>query len=65
MFYLPKFLVAAKMVQSISEARRKIQEGALKINGERWSSFTIKSDEINEGDILQIGKKAAKCGKLI
>ncbi|MBN1794820.1 MAG: tyrosine--tRNA ligase [Candidatus Omnitrophica bacterium] len=60
-FYLPKFLVGAGLAQSTSEARRKIEEGALRINGAKYQDAEIAVDRVKVGDIFQIGKLSAEC----
>jgi len=57
-YHLPKFLVASKIVSSSSDARRKIEEKALKLNGEPWTQINIPTQKVRPGDIFQIGKKS-------
>ncbi len=59
-YYLPKFLVASGIVSSASEARRKIDEGGLRINGAPWKTYEIPAGKVKKGDILQIGKRSAE-----
>jgi tyrosyl-tRNA synthetase len=54
--WLPKVLADAGMVTSNSEARRLISQGAIKIDGDRVTSDTIKRSEL-EGRTVQIGKR--------
>jgi tyrosyl-tRNA synthetase len=54
--HLPKLLKLAALTSSTSEARRAIQQGALRINGEQVSNF---EDDflLKSGSILQVGKR--------
>ncbi len=53
---LPEILVATKMLSSKSEAKRKIAEGAVKINDKKVTDWQIKT-KLKSGDILQVGKR--------
>jgi len=54
-FALIASLEKGKAIQTRSEARRLIQQGAVKLNGEKITDVNnIKA--INDGDVLQIGK---------
>lgn len=53
---LPEILVAAKMLSSKSEAKRKIAEGAVKINDKKVTDWQTKT-KLKSGDILQVGKR--------
>ncbi|WP_027626798.1 tyrosine--tRNA ligase [Clostridium lundense] len=47
-------IASSKMISSKSEVRRLIQQGGVKINGNKIAEFKVAG--INNGDILQIGK---------
>jgi tyrosyl-tRNA synthetase len=49
-----RLLVSNKLVSSMSEAVRLINQGAVKINGEKVSSFNA---QLQNGSILQVGKR--------
>jgi tyrosyl-tRNA synthetase len=49
-----RVLVSNKLVSSMSEAVRLINQGAVKINGEKVSSFNA---QLQNGSILQVGKR--------
>lgn len=51
---MPRLLVAAGMAASLSEARRLIQQGGIKINGEKV--LDLQAEGLKDGDILQAGK---------
>ena len=59
-YYLPKFLLSSGVVSSHSEARRKIEEKALKYNGTPWTHHDILVKQVKVGDIFQIGKKSVE-----
>jgi tyrosyl-tRNA synthetase len=53
---LTKLLVALGLQASGSEARRSIQQGAIRINEEKWSDPN--ADYVpSDGDVLQVGKR--------
>lgn len=54
--YLPKLLKLTGLVGSNSEARRLIDQGALKINGEQITDFE-EDFEIESGSTIQVGKR--------
>jgi tyrosyl-tRNA synthetase len=54
--YLPAFLEKAQVVASRSEARRLIKQGAIKIDGEKYTSETIPSAGFR-GRVVQVGKR--------
>ncbi len=51
-----KLLAENKIVKSKSEARRLIQQGAVKLNGEKIPDFKTPV-KVSDGDILKIGKR--------
>ncbi|MDI6601150.1 MAG: tyrosine--tRNA ligase [Thermoanaerobacteraceae bacterium] len=54
--WLPKLLTAVGLTSTNSEARRMIEQGAFRMNGER----VVDADgdvEVKSGDILQVGKR--------
>jgi tyrosyl-tRNA synthetase len=53
---LTEFLVLAKVADSISDARRKIEQGGVEINGEKISDYKIVLHKDNSGSTLKIGK---------
>ncbi|WP_054696589.1 tyrosine--tRNA ligase [Syntrophomonas palmitatica] len=52
--WLPKFLTEHKLTESSSEARRLLQQGGIKINGEKIDQENI---TLCEGMVVQIGKR--------
>src|SRR3990170_990062 len=50
---LPQLLVKLGLVQSRSQARRLVQEGAVEIDGQPWSDLVA---VIREGAVLRVGK---------
>lgn len=52
--WLPKFLAENKMVDSTSDGKRMLNQGAVKINGEKYSDEKI---IIKEETVLQVGKR--------
>ena len=56
--YLPRVLADAKLVQSASEARRLLDGGSIKVNGEPLTPKVYNVDPaIFPGAVLQIGKR--------
>ena len=53
---LPELLESAGLVGSRSEARRLIQQGAVKVDGEKLTEHAVASDDL-VGKILQVGKR--------
>ncbi|HYL34867.1 MAG TPA: tyrosine--tRNA ligase [Bryobacteraceae bacterium] len=52
---LPKILLGTGMAESRTDAERKIKAGAVEINGERYTTFTI---TLGPGEtVLRVGKK--------
>ena len=54
--YLPRVLVDVGMAKSGSEARRLIEGGGVKVNGEPISSLQIPLDDLDEA-LVQVGKR--------
>ncbi len=54
---MPRLLVAAGMAGSLSQARRLIQQGGVKINGEKVLDLQLEG--LKNGDIVQAGKVKA------
>lgn len=52
--WVPQLLQEAGMVASNSEGRRSLQQGAVRLNGEKVTAENI---TLNDGDILQVGKR--------
>ena len=59
-YHLPFYLASSGMVVSRTEARRKIEEKALKHNGKTCTFFEIPVSEVKVGDIFQIGKNSVE-----
>jgi len=57
---LLSLLVRVKFASSRSEARNKISEGAVKINGEKFASNEQVLQTISKGDIVSLGKRFLK-----
>jgi len=61
-YNIPVLLVGSGLTLSTSEARRKIDENAVKLNGEPISNFSINyqipKDKVKNGAILSLGWKA-------
>ncbi len=52
--WLPKFFVEHSLVPSTSEGRRMIQQGAVRVNGEKQEKEDLL---LSEGMVIQIGKR--------
>lgn len=52
--WLPKFLLEANLVDSTSEGRRMIKQGALKVDGDKYESEDL---TLADGMVIQIGKR--------
>jgi len=52
--WLPRFLTEQKLLESTSEARRLLKQGAIKINGEKQIA---EETELVQGMVIQIGKR--------
>ncbi|HEX3011783.1 MAG TPA: tyrosine--tRNA ligase [Syntrophomonadaceae bacterium] len=52
--WLPRFLADNGMVESTSDARRLLKQGAIKLNGEKIKEETIKTAD---GMVIQVGKR--------
>ncbi|MGN0301287.1 MAG: tyrosine--tRNA ligase, partial [Anaerotardibacter sp.] len=56
--YVAKIIADAKMTQSVGEARRLIDGGGVKINGEALAAKTYNVDPAKlEGAVIQVGKR--------
>ena len=54
---LLNLLVRAGLASSNSDARRKIEEGAVKINGQKFSSNSKSLQTISKNDLISLGKR--------
>ena len=54
--HLPALLVAGLGVASTSEARRLIQQGGVKLNGEQAAGVDLPRESL-DGALLQVGKR--------
>lgn len=54
--FLPKLLVEAGLVSSASEGRRMIQQGGVKIDGEKIEDDNA-TIEVKDGSVVQVGKR--------
>ena len=54
--YLPAFLEAAGLTSSRSDARRLIDQGAVKIDGDKITTDTVEAADLR-GKIVQVGKR--------
>lgn len=52
--WLPRFLTDHGMVESTSDARRMIKQGAVKLNGEKLGEEQI---QLADGQVIQVGKR--------
>ena len=52
--WLPKLLADCKMVDSTSEGRRMLKQGAIKVNGEKYIQENI---AMQNGMVIQVGKR--------
>jgi tyrosyl-tRNA synthetase len=57
--YLAKILADAGLVKSAGEGRRMIDQGSVKLNGEKVEpkSYNIEPDKLAPGTVLQVGKR--------
>ena len=51
---IPRLLFDARLVKSLSEARRLLAQGAIEVNGRKVSSNLVK---LVDGDIIKVGKR--------
>jgi tyrosyl-tRNA synthetase len=56
--FIVKLLVAAKLAPSNKEARRKVEQGAVSLNGEKVSE--VGDVALSDGDILKVGRHHAR-----
>lgn len=52
--WLPKFLLKQGMVESTSDGRRMLKQGAVKLNGEKYKDENIL---VENGMVIQVGKR--------
>lgn len=52
--WLPKFLLEQGMVESTSDGRRMLKQGAVKLNGEKYKDENIL---VENGMVIQVGKR--------
>ncbi|HWP97060.1 MAG TPA: tyrosine--tRNA ligase [Syntrophomonadaceae bacterium] len=52
--WLPKFLVDQGLVGSTSDGKRMLQQGAIKVNGEKYDSEHL---ALQDGMVIQVGKR--------
>jgi len=57
--WLPKFMSDHKMVKSTSEGKRMLEQGAIKVNGEKYGNENL---SLEDGMVIQVGKR--KFGKV-
>jgi tyrosyl-tRNA synthetase len=57
---LPKLVVAAGLAVSTSEAARKIQQGAVKIDRERATDVKMRFSAARGGVLLEVGRRAVR-----
>ena len=55
-FHLPRIILDAGMVASMSEAKRLISQGAIRVNGQRVESEWLANAQFTDGTIIQIGR---------
>lgn len=54
---LVEFMVAEGLAQSKSDARRKVEQGGVELDGKKITDWQIVLDESHTGNILKVGKK--------
>lgn len=59
-FQLPKLLLLAGLAASAGEGRRKVQENAVSINGEKYSELTVPPALLGDSPVLRLGKRAVR-----
>lgn len=52
-----EILVMSKLIDSNSEAKRKIKEGAVKINSEKITDISLDIQSLNTDDVIQVGRR--------
>jgi len=57
--WLPKFMSDHKLVKSTSEGKRMLEQGAIKVNGEKFGNENL---GLEDGMVIQVGKR--KFGKI-
>lgn len=57
--WLPKFMSDHKLVKSTSEGKRMLEQGAIRVNGEKFVSENL---GLEDGMVIQVGKR--KFGKI-
>jgi tyrosyl-tRNA synthetase len=53
---LTEVIVLAKLASSVSDARRKIEQGGVEIDGKKIEDWKIVLDSKNNGAVLKVGK---------
>jgi tyrosyl-tRNA synthetase len=53
---ITEFLVLAKQAESISDARRKIEQGGVEIDGKKIEDWKMVLDKKYDGKVIKIGK---------
>ncbi len=54
---LVEFIVAEGFAKSKSDARRKVEQGGVELNGEKITDWQMVLDESHSGKVLKVGKK--------
>jgi tyrosyl-tRNA synthetase len=57
---LPKLVTAAGLASSSSDATRKIQQGAVKVDREKVADIKFRVDSARNGLILEVGRRAVR-----
>jgi tyrosyl-tRNA synthetase len=57
---LPKLVTAAGLASSSSDATRKIQQGAVKVDREKVADIKFRVDSARSGLILEVGRRAVR-----
>ena len=57
---LPKLVTAAGLASSASDATRKIQQGAVKVDREKVADIKFRVDSARNGLVLEVGRRAVR-----
>ncbi len=57
---IAKLLQLAGLASSVGEATRKILEGAVSVNNQRFTGKTLTLEELGEAPVMRLGKKALR-----